>query len=92
MEESFKFEVTDDQGRTVECEALFTFRSDRTGKDYIVYTNDELDEDGCTKVFAAVYTPGADPGRLLPIETEEEWEMIAHILAQLEQERGAPEV
>lgn len=37
--EKMTFMVTDDEGKEIECEILFTFKSDETGKDYIVYTD-----------------------------------------------------
>ena len=77
-----KIRVTDHNGNPVECELLFTFRSDETGKEYIVYTDDSLDENGHTRIFASVFEGNSV---LTPIETEEEWNMIARILAELQQ-------
>ncbi len=48
-EEQMKFKVIDDQGKEIECEVLFTFESDETGKNYIVYTDNTTDEEGNTK-------------------------------------------
>ena len=69
-------------------DALFTFEGDETGKHYIIYTNDELDGDGCTKGLASIYEPDGDPTKLLPIETEAEWKMIEELVAELEKECG----
>ena len=49
------FTIINDQGEEVECEILFTFDSDETKKSYIVYTDNTLDEQGSTKVYASVY-------------------------------------
>ena len=46
------FTVTDDAGKEVECEVLFTFESDETKKNYMVYTDNTTDEQGNTKVYA----------------------------------------
>lgn len=86
MEENMTFTILDDDGVEVRCEVLFTFQSEETGKNYIVYTDNTLDEEGNTKVYASIYDPGAEESRLDPIETEEEWAIISHILEQLQQE------
>ena len=39
MEEKMTFKVINDEGKEIECEVLFTFESDETGKNYIVYTD-----------------------------------------------------
>ncbi len=79
------FTIVNDQGEEVECEILFTFDSDETKKSYIVYTDNTLDEEGSTKVYASVYDPtGQDPA-LLPIETEKEWLVIENILSSVQE-------
>ena len=86
MEEKMTFKVLNDQGQEVECEALFTFESDETKKNYIVYTDNSLDEEGNTKVYASIYNPNEDETKLLPIETEKEWKIIETILEELQNE------
>ena len=84
--ESMTFTILDDDGVEVTCDVIFTFQSEETGKNYIVYTDNTTDEEGNTKVYASIYDPTAEESRLDPIETEEEWAMIQHILEQLQQE------
>lgn len=86
LEESMTFKVKNEEGVEIECEVLFTFESDETGKNYIVYTDNTVDDEGCTKVFASIYDPDEDETKLLPIETEEEWNVIETILEQLQNE------
>lgn len=88
MEEKMTFKVFDDEGKEVECEALFTFESDETKKNYIVYTDNTVDKDGNTKVYASVYNPDEDETKLLPIETEKEWKIIETILDELQNENA----
>lgn len=83
-DEILTFKVLNDEGQEVECEVLFTFESNETGKNYIVYTDNTLDEDGDTKVYASIYEPENDDTKLLPIETEKEWEIIQTILDELQ--------
>ena len=85
-EESKKgiFTIVNDQGEEVECEILFTFDSDETKKSYIVYTDNTLDEEGSTKVYASVYDPTGQNPALMPIETEKEWLVIENILSSVQ--------
>ena len=64
------FTIVNDEGKEIECEILFTFDSDETKKSYIVYTDNTLDEEGSTKVYASVYDPTGQNPALMPIETE----------------------
>lgn len=85
-EEQMTFTVFDDNGKEVECEVLFTFESEETGKNYMVYTDNTKDEEGNTKVYASIYEPDKDETKLEPIETEKEWNIIETILAELQEE------
>lgn len=85
-EETMTFKVVNDEGKEVECEVLFTFESDETGKNYIVYTDNSVDEEGNTKVYASIYNPEEDETKLLPIETDKEWKIIETILEELQNE------
>ncbi len=85
-EETMTFKVINDEGKEVECEVLFTFESDETKKNYIVYTDNTVDEEGNTKVYASIYNPDQDETKLLPIETEKEWKIIETILDELQNE------
>ena len=85
-EETMTFTVMNDEGKEVECEVLFTFESDETKKSYIVYTDNTLDNEGNTKVYASIYNPNDEETRLLPIETDKEWKIIETILDELQNE------
>ena len=79
------FTIVNDEGKEIECEILFTFDSDETKKSYIVYTDNTLDEEGSTKVFASVYDQTGQNPSLLPIETEKEWQVIENILSSVQE-------
>ena len=85
-EEKLTFKITGEDGKDIECEALFTFESDETHKHYIVYTDNTLDEEGNVKVYASIYTPGEEKSKLIPIETDEEWNKIQKILDVIQQQ------
>lgn len=85
-EEKMTFKVMNDEGKEVECEVLFTFESDETKKNYIVYTDNTTDEAGNIKVYASIYNPNEEETKLLPIETDKEWKIIETILEELQNE------
>ena len=85
-EERMTFKVFNDEGQEVECEVLFTFESDETGKKYMVYTDNTVDEEGNTKVYASSYEVDGEEQKLLPIETDKEWAIIETILNDLQEE------
>jgi len=95
MEElnELKFKAVDAEGRQIDCETLFMFESPETGKHYIVYTDNSIDEEGNTIVYASIYNPadlkineGEDLAalELIPIETEKEWKIIETILEEMQ--------
>lgn len=86
MNESMSFTVLDENGREVKCEALFTFESEETGKSCIVYTDNSVDAEGNTRVYASIYDPESDEQKLMPIETEKEWKIIEIILEEIQTE------
>ena len=86
MDEKKKFMVLDENGKQVECEPLFTFESEETKKQYVVYTDNSRDEDGNVRVFASIYKMNDKGGELLPIKTEKEWKVIETILESIQEE------
>lgn len=84
MDETMTFTILNDEGKEIQCEVLFTFENEETGKNYIVYTDNSFDEEGNVKVYASIYNPDEDETKLLSIETEEEWKFIETILEQLQ--------
>lgn len=80
------FTVLGDDGREITCQVLFTFESDETNKNYIVYTDGSKDAKGNTQVYASIYDPNDSETNLVPIETEKEWKIIETILTTLQEE------
>lgn len=86
MNEKQKFMVLDENGKEVECEPLFTFESEETKKQYVVYTDNSLDENGNVRVFASIYKINENGGELLPIKSDKEWKVIETILNTIQEE------
>ncbi len=85
------FKVINDEGKEIECDVLFTFESDETKKNYIVYTDNTTDEEGNIKVFASIYDPNSEETTLEPIESEKEWKIIESILSSLQEGKNENE-
>lgn len=80
-----KFTITNN-GKQVEYDVLFTFDDENTKKNYIVFTDNSLDENNNIKVYANTYNP--DTMDLGAIETEKEWQLIENLLADLQEKVG----
>lgn len=80
-----KFTVLNGEGMKVECDVLFTFESEETHKNYIVYTDNSVDVDGSTKVYASTFDPEGNDTALKPIENDKEWKVIETILAEIQE-------
>lgn len=85
-DEKMTFKVVNEEGKEIDCEVLFTFESEETNKNYMVYTDNTIDAEGNTKVYASIYNPEGDSTKLIPIETEKEWKIIETILEELQAE------
>ena len=81
-----KFTLVNDEGKEVEYDVLFTFESEETNKNYIVYTDGTKDSDGQIQVYASIYDPTDPHSKLEAIETEKEWKVIETILSTLQEE------
>lgn len=80
------FTVLNNDGTTVLCDVLFTFDSEETNKNYIVYTDNTRDKYGNINVYASIYDPTLDDLKLEPIQSEKEWEVIETILNMLQEQ------
>ena len=78
--------MIDENGNEVVYDVLFTFESDETGKNYIVYTDNTKDENGNIEVYASIYDPEDPQSKLEAITTDKEWKVIETILETLQEE------
>ena len=80
------FIMKDENGKETKYDVLFTFESEETGKNYIAYTDNSIDETGKIEVYASIYDPSNPNSKLEPIETDKEWKVIETILETLQEE------
>ena len=76
------FTVTDKNGKETEYEILFTFESEDTYKSYIVYTDNEQDQDGMIKTYASIYEENGKELKLSPITDDKEWNLVEKLIDQ----------
>ncbi len=86
MKDKQKFIVVDEKGKEIECEPLFTFESEETNKQYVVYTDNTKDKNGNIRVFASIYEVTDKGNKLLPIKSDKEWKVIEMILDSIKEE------
>ena len=84
--EKNSFSMIDENGNEIVYDVLFTFESEETHKNYIVYTDNTKDENGNVEVYASIYDPNDPHSKLEAIETEKEWKVIETILETLQEE------
>ena len=77
--------IKDDKGHIKECEVLYLFTPKNSDKNYIVYTDNSVDEAGSKRVYANIYVENGEKKELLPLESDEEWFTVESILAKLEE-------
>lgn len=80
------FTMIDENGNEIEYDVLFTFESDETNKNYIVYTDQSKDETGNIQVYASIYNPEDPKSKLEAITSDKEWKVIETILETLQEE------
>ena len=85
MEERMTFEITDENGVNKQVEILFTFTSEETKKNYMVYTDNAQDEEGNIKTYVATYEEISENTKLSPVTSDEEFRMVEDILNEYQE-------
>lgn len=80
------FTMTNDKGEKVTCEVILTIDSDEFKKHYIVYTDHTIDENNNYRTYASIYDPTGASLDLLPVTSNEEWDMIEAVLASAQKQ------
>lgn len=73
---------TDPNGNKLTYDVILTFHNDNNNKDYVVYTNNETDEEGKLKIFSSIYDPKTEVLLGNPV-TKEEWQHIIDLLDEV---------
>lgn len=75
--------ISFDDNTTEEVEVVLAFAFKDTGKEYIVYTKNEKDENGNVTVYVSNVDRQSDEARLLGVDSEDEWNRIKDVLREL---------
>lgn len=74
-----KITTTLKNGKTIEYDVILTFKNNKNNKDYIVYTDNEIDKENKLKIYAAIYNPLTNEFVSVP-ESRNEWLDIYRLL------------
>ena len=69
-------------GHKQEFDVILTFKSENSGKNYVIYTNNKYGEDNKLMIFAAEYNPDTLEFISTP-STKEEWDEIETLLEKI---------
>lgn len=69
-------------GTKKEFDVIFTFKNESTEKDYIVYTDNSIDQNNKLRIYAAIYNPISLEFLGEPA-TKEEWNEIYRLLDKI---------
>lgn len=81
-----KIYTTTKDGRKIEYDVILTFKNEITNKDYIVYTDNQIDNQNKLRIYAAIYNPLTNQFLEVP-ESKEEWNEIYRLLDKVLLER-----
>lgn len=76
--------VISKNGQEVECDVLFTFDSEDTGKAYIGYSDNSIGTNGRKNIYVSAFDPILGYGSLEDITTEEELAMVRDVLEEID--------
>ena len=67
-----QFEIIDKNHHRVICSVIATYHNNDTNKDYIVYTDNKLNEEQKLNVYYSLYEKKNDSIKLIDITTDED--------------------
>ena len=77
-----KIYTTTKEGKKIEYDVILTFKNEKNKKDYVVYTDNEFDEQNKLRIYAATYNPLTNEFIDVP-ESKEEWNEIYKVLDKI---------
>lgn len=73
-------------GKTIECDILFTFDCEDTMKSYVGYTDNTIASNGRKNMYVSAFNPFSKKLELEDITDERELSMISDVLKQFDEE------
>ena len=78
--------VINKNGQDIECDVLFTFDSEDTGKAYIGYTDNSIAANGRKNIYVSAFDPILGTGSLEDITDEKELAMVREVLEEIDKQ------
>ena len=76
-------------GKTIDCDILFTFDSEDTMKSYVGYTDHAIASNGRKNIFVSAFDPFKPTMELESITDKRELDMINEVLMNFDEEYSA---
>lgn len=73
-------------GKEVECDILFTFDSEDTGKAYVGYSDNSIASNGRKNIYVSSFDPVLGYGTLEDITSEGELAMVRDVLEEIDRQ------
>ena len=78
-----KLTIIKEDGTEEEVELIISFEFNDTGKEYVVYTRNEVDENGNTTLYVSSLDRSGGIPQMRGIPSDEEWAKIKDVLREL---------
>ena len=83
MEEKKMITLTLENGTKEEVELLLSFKFNDNNKEYVIYTKNEIDENGNVTIYVSNVTRVGDENTLNTVSDDNEWSRIKDLLREL---------
>ena len=78
-----KLTIVREDGTEEEVEKIISFQFNDTGKEYIVYTRNEKDDNGNTTLYVSSLDRSGEIPQMRGIPSDEEWARVKDVLREL---------
>lgn len=89
MEDKKILTINKADGSTEEVEEVISFEFNDTKKRYLVYTKNEVDQNGNITIYVTEVIQDSMGTRFLGVESDDEWSKIKDVLRQLAKKEEA---
>ena len=75
--------TTNPDGTQEEVEVLLAFKFNDSGKEYVIYTKNEVDENGNVTIYISNVLRNGEETTLVTVSDDNEWTRIKNVLREL---------
>ena len=83
IDEKKKMTLTLENGTKEEVELLLSFKFNDNNKEYVIYTKNEVDDNGNVTIYISNVTRVGDTVNLSTVSDDNEWTRIKNVLREL---------